>query len=202
MGGTITHGKRIAAAMTALATGQVGSKQEAAALVGINEASLSPGRLHRSGFITEPANQNQPASLLDITITVTGQSKTAREVFACGTKSAIVTLDKHAPNVGKLKPNASAEVKQAQAWLKMCKDFGLFRDDSPAAPPAELANVAERAGSVDWYLRNASGPPPADPADPSPADPPDGETLTLQAATGHAPAADAADPGESSPAEG
>lgn len=192
---SFTHGRKVAAALALLQSGQVETKQQAAAMVGISNSSLTPGKVGAT-LANNPEARAQLVtglSILEISIDVERDGKsvqvTAREVFSTGAKQSIAILDEFGCKLRKLTKPQRTSVSDARNWLKMCKDFGLFRDDNTAPPaPGELTNALERPGTVEWYLRNHRRQ--------------DGERTAQALTLPGAPAAvEPADASESSPAE-
>lgn len=151
---------KVAAIMQALElikSGRVGSKAEAASLVGLHVAELHPARLAET-FAISPEFRNSSASdLLAIVHDGNGKPETARQSLERGVVAAVAVLGRHAGRIGELSRDEVASVKQARDWLTLCRECGLWADDRGANLPGELRDSSQSAeldlAGVDAYLR-------------------------------------------------
>lgn len=160
MGKPVNHGQRIAAALALVSSGAVATKKEAAALVGVAEGSLAPGRINLPDRV-QGLNQTQSPALLDIMVEVLRDGRRvqvpARECFARGVLVAVQLVDDLGPKLATLTGKQRAQLADARQWLKMCREFDLFpADPKPSGPdPGEMQAIhraKERKGSAAHFI--------------------------------------------------
>ena len=151
---------KVAAIMQALdliKSGRVGSKAEAAALVGLHVHELTPASL-RDTFAISPDFRNTSGSeLLSIVHDGNGKPETARQSLERGVVAAVAVLGKYAARIGELEKSEAASIKQARDWLALCRECGLWSDDRGQNLPGELRDSSQSAeldlAGVDAFLR-------------------------------------------------
>ena len=144
-------------AMELIKSGRVGSKAEAASLVGLHVAELHPARLAET-FAISPEFRNSSASdLLSIVHEGNGKPETARQSLERGVVAAVAVLGRYAGKIGELSRDEVASIKQARDWLTLCRECGLWADDRGQNLPGELRDSAQSAeldlAGVDAFLR-------------------------------------------------
>lgn len=158
---TLVQASRVLQAVTSLATGKAKTKAHAAQLAGVSPQALMPSNLatvlnshHVSGLLSlDP---------LDVTGLVEGKRMSLRDALSGGMESAISTIGTLRAKVGKLSKDEREALTQAERWLKMCRENGLWR--TPVNVPAGgIMPIAPREpeeheieGSAPWYLRDMS----------------------------------------------
>lgn len=159
---TLVQASRVIQAVTNLATGKAKSKQQAAEQAGVSVSALLPGHL-ATVFSSHHASSLLSIDPLDVTGLVEGKRMSLREALSGGMESAISTIGTLRAKVGKLSKDEREALSQAERWMRMCRENGLWK--TPLAAPTGNAGMPiapreqqehEIEGSAPWYLRDMS----------------------------------------------
>ncbi len=145
-------------ALELLASGRVKSKAEAAAMVGIDPAQLSPSQLEIAFASYPEFAQRESSSLLDVVHDGNGEPESVRQSLSRGVVAAAAVLGKCSASVGSLDKVQLASLKQARDWLALCREAGLWVSDRGPVLPGELQGNRQPAEldlcGVDMWLRD------------------------------------------------
>ena len=143
------------AALLAMQDGTHKTKKAAAEAAGTSPSALKPAQLARTA--TNPLFRRLLRSdPLDITAEHEGKRVSMREAMSKGAEKCVEVLARCSKKVGDMDKVEREAFAQADKWLKLCKELGLFREGEGPALPGDLAGHEGPEVGGEWWMQDTT----------------------------------------------